>query len=152
MSKIKAITLWQPWASAMAVGAKHIETRSWPGERGGLRKGDLLAIHAAARRLSPEDAAYCRDYLQGIALDVQALPYGAVVCVVRYLESKPTTELVEGVETEARWVDDLLWTEYKWGDYTQRRYGWHTELVHVFPEPVPAKGAQGVWAWEWSER
>ena len=26
---MKAISLWQPWASAIALGAKRIETRSW---------------------------------------------------------------------------------------------------------------------------
>uniref|UniRef100_A0A6M3J354 ASCH domain-containing protein n=1 Tax=viral metagenome TaxID=1070528 RepID=A0A6M3J354_9ZZZZ len=26
---MKAISLWQPWASAMALGWKKIETRSW---------------------------------------------------------------------------------------------------------------------------
>lgn len=26
---MKAISLWQPWASAIAVGAKRVETRSW---------------------------------------------------------------------------------------------------------------------------
>lgn len=26
---MKAISLWQPWASLMAVGAKRYETRSW---------------------------------------------------------------------------------------------------------------------------
>ena len=27
--KIKAISLWQPWANLIAVGAKKYETRSW---------------------------------------------------------------------------------------------------------------------------
>jgi hypothetical protein len=26
---MKAITLWQPWASLIAIGAKKYETRSW---------------------------------------------------------------------------------------------------------------------------
>jgi activating signal cointegrator 1 len=40
-----AITLWQPWASLVACGAKTWETRGWPTKyRGPLR------IHAAARR------------------------------------------------------------------------------------------------------
>jgi len=28
--KMKTISLWQPWASAVAVGSKTIETRHWP--------------------------------------------------------------------------------------------------------------------------
>jgi len=26
---LKALSLWQPWASLMALGVKRIETRSW---------------------------------------------------------------------------------------------------------------------------
>lgn len=44
---MKALTLWQPWASLIAVGAKTIETRSWPTKHRGR-----IAIHAAQR--SPE--------------------------------------------------------------------------------------------------
>lgn len=39
---MKLITLWQPWASLMAIGAKRIETRGWSTDYRGL-----LAIHAA---------------------------------------------------------------------------------------------------------
>lgn len=39
---MRAITLWQPWASLVAVGAKKYETRSWPAPKS-LKHGDLLA-------------------------------------------------------------------------------------------------------------
>lgn len=42
---MKALTLWQPWASLVALGAKRIETRSWSTTYRGP-----LAIHAAARK------------------------------------------------------------------------------------------------------
>jgi hypothetical protein len=42
---MKALTLWQPWASLIALGAKTIETRSWSTKYRGP-----LAIHAAKRR------------------------------------------------------------------------------------------------------
>lgn len=41
---MKAITLWQPWASLVALGVKTIETRSWSTSYRGQ-----LFIHAAAR-------------------------------------------------------------------------------------------------------
>ena len=41
----KALTLWQPWASLIALGVKTAETRSWATDYRGP-----LAIHAAARR------------------------------------------------------------------------------------------------------
>lgn len=42
---MKALTIWQPWATAIAIGAKRIETRSWETHYRGP-----IAIHAAARR------------------------------------------------------------------------------------------------------
>ena len=41
---MKALTLWQPWASLVALGHKRIETRCWSTKY----RGDL-AIHAAAK-------------------------------------------------------------------------------------------------------
>ena len=41
---MKALTLWQPWATLVAIGAKKIETRSWKTNYRGP-----LAIHAAKR-------------------------------------------------------------------------------------------------------
>ena len=46
---MRAISLWQPWASVVALGSKRIETRHWStGHRG------PLAIHAAKRRVRGE--------------------------------------------------------------------------------------------------
>lgn len=44
---MKAVSLWQPWASLIACGAKTIETRSWPAPRTVV--GQRIAIHAAKR-------------------------------------------------------------------------------------------------------
>lgn len=41
---VKTLSLWQPWASLVALGVKTIETRSWSTEYRGP-----LAIHASAR-------------------------------------------------------------------------------------------------------
>lgn len=44
---MKALTLWQPWASLIACEAKEAETRSWPAPASLV--GCRIAIHAAAR-------------------------------------------------------------------------------------------------------
>ena len=41
---IPCLSLWQPWASLIAIGAKHIETRHWKTDYRGP-----IAIHAAKR-------------------------------------------------------------------------------------------------------
>jgi activating signal cointegrator 1 len=47
---IPVLTLWQPWASLVALGVKTIETRSWSTKYRGP-----IAIHAAARRPRASD-------------------------------------------------------------------------------------------------
>jgi hypothetical protein len=46
LTQMQALSLWQPWASLIAIGAKTIETRSW-----GTRYRGRIAIHAAAKRI-----------------------------------------------------------------------------------------------------
>jgi hypothetical protein len=41
---MKALSVMQPWATLIALGAKHIETRSWATSHRGQ-----LAIHASSR-------------------------------------------------------------------------------------------------------
>ena len=63
---MKALTLWQPWASLIASGAKTLEIRG----RNTNYRGEL-AIHAAKRPYRASDAHTVAD-----------LPYGAFVCLV----------------------------------------------------------------------
>jgi hypothetical protein len=44
---VKAISLWQPWASLIACGAKPFETRHWAPPQGLI--GQTIAIHAAKK-------------------------------------------------------------------------------------------------------
>lgn len=59
---MKAITLWQPWASLIMIGAKPWEFRGWDYvARGvGVRPGDRIGIHAGARPIRPAEV---RDLL-----------------------------------------------------------------------------------------
>lgn len=83
--KIKALSLWQPWASLIAIGAKKIETRGWSTKYRGP-----LVICSAKRPASRYDV----DHETAVAID-QALrnhdmkytpfesgPYGCALCQV----------------------------------------------------------------------
>lgn len=77
---MKCISLWQPWATLIAIGAKRIETRAWHTDY----RGPLL-IHAA-KKWGPELAKlFASDPFFG-PLDkagywhAAMLPKGAVVC------------------------------------------------------------------------
>ncbi|WP_374650275.1 hypothetical protein, partial [Rhizorhabdus sp.] len=45
---MKALTIWQPWASLIIVGAKPFEFRGWKPPRWII--GQRIVIHASARR------------------------------------------------------------------------------------------------------
>lgn len=63
---MKALTLWQPWASLVALGVKSIETRSWSTSYRGQ-----LAIHAAATMPS-----YQNRYVKGVSLRRESIQLG----------------------------------------------------------------------------
>lgn len=125
---MKAISLWQPWATAMAIGLKSIETRHWSTNIRGL-----IAIHAAKQWQLPE-----REWAAELAArhDAPAIanpPLGRIVA---------TGKLVAVKRTEDLW-STISETERSFGNYEPRRFGWIFEDVVALPIPIPFKGAQG---------
>ena len=139
---MKALTLTQPWATLVAIGAKKIETRSWNTNYRGK-----LAIHAA--KGFPQDAQHLcfvvpfRDYLGDYVklnetyFGKHKFPLGAVIA---------TCDLVKVIRIYAN-SNVPGKPELMFGDYSVGRYMWILENVEVFPEPIPAKGALGLWDW-----
>lgn len=123
----------QPWASLVAMGAKKLETRSWSTHYRGP-----LAIHAS-RGLRPEAREWCRTEpfrSALVGLDPDTLPRGAIVAVC---------ELVDCIRiTPGNVPED---PERAFGDYAPGRWAWQLEEIRRLPEPIPAKGALGLWEW-----
>lgn len=136
---MKAITLWQPYASLMAVGLKKVETRS----RLTHHRGDLV-ICAAKRRVNPKTLSpelcnllwLCRERFKefGFAANITELcdnlPLGQAVCVVNVTEVMSTNDIR---------VDE---TERLCGDYRHGRFGWLTTNLRPIKTPIPVKGGQ----------
>jgi hypothetical protein len=154
--RIKGLSLTQPWATLVAIGAKQIETRSW-----GTNYRGLVAIHAA-KGFPPDARDYCDHDLFSRALrhhgydSWKALPTGVIVAVAELYDccvfsSKGTdggpwhimTPDANGPHGYRDFVvgDD----EYAFGDYALGRYGWFLRNIVRLPEPVPVKGALGLW-------
>jgi hypothetical protein len=150
---MKTLTLTQPWASLVAFGYKHIETRSWSTSYRGP-----LAIHAA--KGFPRDAKdLCVSYMVRHALGphfgvtesgtlADQLPRGAVVAVCKLVDCLPTisTGCLGGVFEDYPDLDTD--TERDFGNYEPNRFGWVLEDVKRIAQPIPAKGALGLWEWE----
>jgi len=156
---MKALSIIQPWASLIAVGAKRIETRSWgTGYRG------PLVIHAS-KKFGPDERDYASRGLFLDALEPHYLlrPYpdlfeGAVVPELQVGCIVATANLVDCLAMDdpfsedglADWVHKLSEQERAFGLYEPERFGWFFEDIVRLETPVPAKGALGLWEWSGS--
>lgn len=132
-AKIKAITLHQPWASLIALGAKRLETRSWnPKWRG------TLVIHAG-KELSVDttDRVFISLLRDAGITDVYKLPLGAAVAVCELRAVYRTEEV----------IDRLSAHERAFGNYQPGRSAWHLVNVRPLLPPIVVRGQQGLWDW-----
>lgn len=135
---MKAISLWQPWASAIALGLKRIETRSfYPAYRG------EIAIHAAKRRSREQEEMFLQfsghpKFLQAMTVagyhTFGALPFGAVVAVAR---------LIWCERTSLRETQSLPDIERMLGDFSCWRFCWCLDDIRPLRSAFPAVGRQG---------
>ncbi|MCL5997078.1 MAG: ASCH domain-containing protein [Chloroflexi bacterium] len=142
---MKALTLTQPWATLVAIGAKTIETRSWMTNYTGP-----LAIHAA--KTFPrwaQDTCFIepffstlRSYYAVLGLTdnygkdiLKLLPLGQIVAIgelvsIRHVESVDPPE-----------------PERSFGDYSPGRHAWMLQNVRPVM-PMPARGTLGLWEFD----
>lgn len=147
---MKAITLWQPWASLILIGAKPYEFRSWKPPQSII--GQRIAIHAGARKPKIEEIRWLKIYLQRSCLHDEIawpaldkwqslpnlLPLSHILCTA--LLGKPRPGDAIGREWENRMNDSDREGTFNWG--------WPlTEIEPVVP-PYPVRGHQGFWNWE----
>lgn len=154
---MKAITLWQPYASCIAAGLKTIETRSWPAPKALI--GQRIAIHAAKRYPVP-----FQDDRIGDFTFTEDIPLGAVVATAQLAECYPMIEANDEIPMVGGFVyvdtnfiqvhesdDDsapcYIEDELNYGDFASGRWAWLLVNVEALPEPIPATGHQGLWNW-----
>ena len=146
--RMKAISLWQPYASLIAAGVKTIETRGWAPPRDLV--GERIAIHAAKAIETSDVRGRERHRLIAAALDDPEwdgnVPRGAVVCTA-VLDH---TALVTGPEHNGQvTVAGTRWVRTdEWGDFGPGRWLWFLRGVEPVDPPAPARGRQGFWNWE----
>lgn len=134
-AQVAALSLWQPWATLVAIGAKRIETRHWaPGHD---LVGQRLAIHATLRRQDLElaDVEPFRSALGG-----RELVLGALVGHVRVDRVEPMTpELIAALRS----ADPR---EIAFGHYAVGRYAWRLSDARLLPRPVQWRGHQSLFS------
>lgn len=143
---MKALSLWQPWASLLAAGVKRYETRSWSTMHRGI-----LAVHAAKHwNAEMEELARSSPFSELIynrlGLDYRDFrrlaPFGAVVGVVRLRACVRTDAIDETLS--AAGLAPLSSRERALGNYAPGRFAWQTDHWRALPEPIPLRGRQGL--------
>lgn len=147
---MKAITIHQPWASLIAIGAKRFETRGWKTNYRGP-----IAIHAAKK--DPLTTMESLDFdLQKLIFEtfyehfgiysgaLERMPTGVVVATAELTNCYQSVDTwTDGYELEGK---KLIWSpECDFGDFTPGRYAWEMSDVKMLDKPLPAKGQQGLW-------
>lgn len=163
---MKFLTIRQPWAQLIAVGAKTIETRPFSTKYRGP-----LAIHAGKANDLAASAVLdvvLHDRGLGCFADDEWThpPLGAVVAVCDLIDVVPICEMADaptGATAVVRPADDepilmclshdglgFAWRvrrnlsdQLPFGDFTPGRFAWMLDNVRLI-DPVPMKGAQGL--------
>ena len=134
---MKVLTLTQPWAQLVALGAKRIETRNWYTKYRGP-----LAIHAA--KGFPLEAQYLchREPFRSALSAYERLPIGKIIAVVKLVDVFSTN-----LDFRSRYKVGFLLTEIEraFGDYSPNRFGWILADARLLKNPIPTKGMLGLW-------
>lgn len=164
---MKALTVWQPWATLIAIGAKPYEFRSWSPPRWLI--GQRIAIHAGVRPVRQAE-------VRALVLALRGRPGHTNPCMHRDL-ALPMLEHVlrslKGVENSLFGTEEAAHlplghvictavvgqpkhgaacaAEFgeAFGNDSERpgtfNWGWPMlDIRHVIP-PMPVRGAQGLW-------
>lgn len=132
---MKALTIWQPYASLIAKGLKGYETRGFRTHY----RGPIL-IHSGQRPMhwilkhSAENALDVAIESFGME-SFMRLPVGCAICIV---------DLVDCIEMTPEFIAKQSKTELAVGDWQPGRYAWKLENPREI-SPVELSGKQGLW-------
>ena len=151
---MRGLTLYQPWATLIALGLKMCETRGHPSPPG--LKGRRIAIHAGKRKPRADEM---NDEVLA-AIESEILPLGAIVATARLdgcariisagfagideVDAEPGRVWVlepDGLEQR----DAYQIRREPYGDFREGRYVWLLSDVMRVSPPVPARGYMGFW-------
>lgn len=141
---MKAISLWEPWASLIRTGAKTIETRHWETEhrgrllicasKGGLTKVELIRM--LAQHEFQKGLAWLRGPEQWWDIRRQDLNFGMAVAIVEVVDCFSTNDIPPHYEKNVA-------LNAHFGNFEPYRYCWMLNLLRRDFKPFPVKGCQG---------
>lgn len=157
---MKALTVWQPWASLIIAGAKPYEFRGWRLPTNMI--GQRIVIHAAARALDRDDT---RELLE-LTQSPKVWPLEtAMTCLIPHLSVPVLTDALfsEAGLPHGCGLGTAVLGEPRLGTEIAEEFGvprandsdrdqhanWGWPLLDIdgWREPVPMRGRQSFWVW-----
>jgi hypothetical protein len=146
---MKALTIWQPWASLIIAGAKPVEWRGWACPRWIV--GQRIAIHAGVRPARADEIA---DILARIEGDETSLVAAIAMPLLERVHrlSWPLSSVL-GTAIIGAPVPALDWVKAHAPGFLdsdridKSKFAWPLTEIERCEPPVPARGAQGFWNW-----
>lgn len=147
---MKALSLWQPWASTLFTPLKPDETRHWPIPTKLI--GQPIAIHASLTdtretRMNWENLSGGEDAEQILGelgklgiINYLGFPRGCIIgwCVFGAPLHTSRIEL---------WQEPRTALQQRFGDYSPKRFAWPKQRAELFDKPYPCTGRQGFFDW-----
>ncbi|WP_276200649.1 hypothetical protein [Chelatococcus sp. XZ-Ab1] len=151
---MKALTVWQPWASLIGLSLKPYEFRGWPAPRALI--GQRIAIHAGARPVRREEIAAlilrlrgpeawttclrpeALAFLERVHRDPSLPPRSHVVCTAVLGTPVRSWQIVGEF---GGFINDSSRNEHS-------NWAWPLSDVQPLEPPIAARGAQGFWDWK----
>ena len=140
---MKVTSIWQPYASLIVHGHKVVETRGWPAPKSLIGQTIGIAstknIKPYQRKLFEGETDFRHHYDQTGLPELIDLPHGCVLGTVTLHSCDVITEDD---------LEDISDAEREFGWWEVGSYAWRLRYPRPFPEPIPARGAQGIWNWD----
>lgn len=162
---MKALTIWQPWASLIVAGAKPYEFRGWRFPRSLV--GQRVVIHAAARKIDREEARDLFHLRKLRNVDADHKLAWAETCLRAEKAEPVLAKAVAAALPLAAGLGTAVLGEPRNGIAIAEEFGvprandsdrdahanwgWPMLDIEAWDEPVPMRGAQGFWTWRTPE-
>lgn len=129
---IKALTLYQPYASLIIAGQKRFETRTW-----GSNYTGLLVIHAGKTlEVDSGNRTFMYHLLASGIGDPRKLPLSAALGVVWKGQCFRGRSVIPHIDER-----ENVFGGFEGDD----RVAWELENPVAFEQPIPMKGSRGLW-------
>lgn len=149
---MKGLSLYNPHAQLVRIGAKKWETRPTRIHYRGAIAIQATATMPAAFAAHLDDPVFVGALLPaGMRLDQLDFPLARRKALATFVYSciVAVVEITDCISTRA-WLDQFegnpeMREEFAFGNYGLERFAWKMENLRTLAKPVPCPGAQGQW-------